>query len=37
MPPLGTELPDKEAVELIRRWIAEFDNRPHTPQKQKGS
>jgi hypothetical protein len=25
MPPLGTEAVDKEAVELIRRWIAETD------------
>ena len=25
MPPLGTELVDEEAVELIRRWIAEMD------------
>jgi hypothetical protein len=25
MPPLGTELIDREAVEVIRRWIAEAD------------
>jgi hypothetical protein len=25
MPPLGTELVDKQAVELLRRWIAEID------------
>jgi hypothetical protein len=37
MPPLGTVLPDKEAIEVIRQWIAEIDNHPHTPQKQKGS
>jgi hypothetical protein len=25
MPPLGTELIDKEAVELIQRWVKELD------------
>ena len=27
MPPLGTELIDKEAVELIQRWVKELDQR----------
>ncbi|MDQ4137201.1 MAG: hypothetical protein M3158_13540 [Pseudomonadota bacterium] len=31
MPPLGTELIDKEAVEVIRRWIAETDPFHHDP------
>jgi hypothetical protein len=26
MPPLGTELVDEEALELVRRWIAEMEN-----------
>jgi hypothetical protein len=25
MPPLGTELVDGDAVDLLRRWIAELD------------
>jgi hypothetical protein len=37
MPPLGTELVDHAAVELIRRWIGEIEKRPNTPQQQKGS
>ncbi len=32
MPPLGTQLPDAEAIALIERWIAE---RSHTPQESK--
>jgi hypothetical protein len=27
MPPLGTELVDEEAVSLLKRWIAEMDER----------
>jgi hypothetical protein len=37
MPPLGTELVDHEAVELMRRWITDLENRSNTPQQQKGN
>lgn len=37
MPPLGTELVDSEAVELIERWISETDApRKQTSQAEKG-
>jgi hypothetical protein len=34
MPPLGTQLVDKEAVELLRRWIAEVDESHGATQKE---
>jgi hypothetical protein len=38
MPPLGTELIDNDAVELIRRWIAETPElRSEIPQQEKGT
>ena len=37
MPPLGTELIDRDAVELIRRWIDEVTTPRNTPQEQKGT
>jgi hypothetical protein len=37
MPPLGTALADQQAVELIRQWIRDIEEPPHTPQQQKGS
>ncbi len=37
MPPLGTALADKEAVELLRRWIAQRERVSSvTPQEEKG-
>ena len=29
MPPLGTELVDRQAVDLLQRWITESENFPH--------
>jgi hypothetical protein len=34
MPPLGTELVDQQAVELLRRWIAEMDETRGETQKE---
>lgn len=37
MPPLGTELVDREAVDLLQRWIAEMKQRPEEEAgKEKG-
>jgi hypothetical protein len=36
MPPLGTELVDEEAVSLIRKWIAEFDEPNKTINQNEG-
>jgi len=34
MPPLGTEIVDEEAIALLRRWIAELDDRMHQQQRE---
>ena len=35
MPPLGTELADEQALELVRQWIAGMDDR-HAQTRREG-